>query len=74
MQYAIIETGGKQYRVKSGDVLFVEKLPVQAEDEVTFDKVLAVLDDEKEAVRHDRNRCLLCYQYSKHPTPHHLQK
>ena len=50
LQYAIIETGGKQYRVKSGDVLFVEKLPVEAESEITFDKVLAVLDDEKEAV------------------------
>ena len=50
MQYAIIVTGGKQYRVKSGDVLFVEKLPVEAGDTVTFDQVLAILDDEKEAV------------------------
>ncbi len=50
LQYAIIETGGKQYRVTSGDVLFVEKLPAEAGDSVTFDKVLAVLDDEKEAV------------------------
>ena len=50
LQYAIIVTGGKQYRVKSGDVLFVEKLPVEAGDTVTFDQVLAVLDDEKEAV------------------------
>jgi large subunit ribosomal protein L21 len=41
LQYAIIETGGKQYRVKSGDVVFIEKLPVEAEDEVTFDKVTA---------------------------------
>ena len=50
LQYAIIVTGGKQYRVKSGDVVFIEKLPVEAEDEVTFDQVLAVLDDEQEAV------------------------
>ena len=50
LQYAIIVTGGKQYRVKSGDVLFVEKLPVEAGDTVTFDQVLAVLDDEQEAV------------------------
>ena len=50
LQYAIIVTGGKQYRVKSGDVVFIEKLPVEAEDEVTFDKVLAVLDDEQEPV------------------------
>ena len=50
LQYVIIVTGGKQYRVKSGDVLFVEKLPVEAGDTVTFDQVLAILDDEKEAV------------------------
>ena len=43
--YAIIETGGKQYRVQEGDVIFVEKLPVEAEDKVVFDKVLAVIDD-----------------------------
>ena len=44
MAYAIIETGGKQYRVTSGDTIFVEKLPVEAEETVTFDKVLAVFD------------------------------
>ena len=40
--YAIIETGGKQYKVNEGDVLFVEKLDVNEGDKVTFDKVLAV--------------------------------
>lgn len=40
--YAIIETGGKQYRVQEGDVLFIEKLDVAAGDAVEFDKVLAV--------------------------------
>lgn len=40
--YAVIETGGKQYKVSEGDVLFVEKLDVEAGDTVTFDKVLAV--------------------------------
>ena len=40
--YAVIETGGKQYRVSEGDVLFIEKLPVEADQAVTFDKVLAV--------------------------------
>lgn len=50
MQYAIIVTGGKQYKVTSGDVLFVEKLPVEAGETVTFDQVLAVLDSEKEPV------------------------
>ena len=40
--YAIIETGGKQYRVEPGDVIYIEKLDVEAEDEVIFDKVVAV--------------------------------
>ncbi len=42
--HAIIETGGKQYKVAEGDVLFIEKLPVDAGDAIVFDKVLAVLD------------------------------
>ncbi len=40
--YAVIETGGKQYKVKAGDVLKVEKLNLKAGDEVVFDKVLFV--------------------------------
>lgn len=40
--YAIIETGGKQYRVEQGDVIYVEKLNAEAESEVIFDKVVAV--------------------------------
>lgn len=43
--YAIIETGGKQYKVKEGDVLFVEKLPAGEGESVTFDRVLAVSGD-----------------------------
>ena len=46
MKHAIIETGGKQYRVAEGDVVFIEKLNVEAGEAVTFDKVLAVIDDE----------------------------
>ncbi len=42
--YAIIETGGKQYRVQSGDVIYVEKLNAEVDEEVTFDKVVAVSD------------------------------
>ena len=42
--HAIIETGGKQYKVAEGDTLYIEKLNVEAGDTVTFDKVLAVLD------------------------------
>lgn len=40
--YAIIETGGKQYRVTEGDVIFIEKLVVDADSEYTFDKVVAI--------------------------------
>ena len=43
---AIIVTGGKQYTVSEGDVLFVEKLNAEAETTVKFDTVLAVLDGE----------------------------
>ena len=50
MQHAIIVTGGKQYRVAEGDLLFVEKLPAEAGDTVTFDQVLAVVDGEKEPI------------------------
>lgn len=45
--HAIIETGGKQYKVTEGDTLFIEKLDVNAGDAVTFDKVLAILDGDK---------------------------
>ena len=45
--YAIIETGGKQYKVAEGDTLFIEKLPNEAGETVTFDKVLALLDGDK---------------------------
>ena len=43
--YAIIATGGKQYKVSEGDVLFVEKLPVGAEEQFTITDVLAVSKD-----------------------------
>ncbi|HHX87331.1 MAG TPA: 50S ribosomal protein L21, partial [Firmicutes bacterium] len=42
--YAIIETGGKQYRVEEGKTLRVEKLPVEKGDPVVFDRVLMVQD------------------------------
>jgi large subunit ribosomal protein L21 len=44
LMYAVIETGGKQYRVQSGDVISVEKLPVSAGDKVTLDRVLVFSD------------------------------
>ena len=43
---AIIVTGGKQYTVAEGDILYVEKLGVEAEETVKFEQVLAVLDGE----------------------------
>ena len=43
--FAVIETGGKQYKVNEGDVVFIEKLAVEAEEKVTF-KVLALSDGE----------------------------
>ena len=40
--YAVLVTGGKQYRVEQGDVVYIEKLDVEADSEVKFDQVLAV--------------------------------
>ena len=44
--YAVLVTGGKQYRVQEGDVLFVEKLDVEVETTVEFDQILAVGKEE----------------------------
>ena len=43
--YAIIATGGKQYKVAEGDIIKVEKLGVEAGETVTFDQVLAINND-----------------------------
>lgn len=43
--YAVIETGGKQYRVQEGDVVFVEKLDVAEGETVNFDKVLILSNE-----------------------------
>lgn len=43
--YAIIETGGKQYKVAEGDIITVEKLGVEAGQDYTFDKVLVLAKD-----------------------------
>ena len=40
--YAVIVTGGKQYKVAEGDVLYIEKLDAEADAKITFDQVLAV--------------------------------
>ena len=44
--YAIIATGGKQYKVAEGDIIRVEKLGVEAGEKVTFDQVLLVSGDD----------------------------
>jgi large subunit ribosomal protein L21 len=47
MAYAIVATGGKQYKVQEGDVLKVEKLSGNVGEQVTFDKVLMFADGEQ---------------------------
>ncbi|MEN8906373.1 MAG: 50S ribosomal protein L21 [Clostridiales bacterium] len=44
--YAIMETGGKQYKVQEGDVVFVERLKLDEDEVVNFDKILFVSKDE----------------------------
>lgn len=43
--YAVIETGGKQYKVSEGDKVYIEKLKAEVDENVTFDKVLVVAKD-----------------------------
>ena len=48
--YAVIKTGGKQYRVQQGDGIFVEKINAQADEAVTFEEVLLVGDGEQSKI------------------------
>lgn len=48
--YAVIETGNKQYRVSAGDTLEIERLPIEAGQTYTFDRVLLVNNDGKMTV------------------------
>lgn len=43
--YAVIVTGGKQYRVEKGDIIYVEKIGIEADSSYTFDTVLAMGED-----------------------------
>ncbi len=76
--YAIIETGGKQYRVQEGDTLYVEKLPAEVGDYFEVDKVLAVVagDDVKigsplvedakvtlRVVRHGKGKKIIVFKF-----------
>jgi large subunit ribosomal protein L21 len=44
--YAVVETGGKQYKVQEGDVVYLEKLPYESGAEVIFDKVLVLAKED----------------------------
>ena len=44
--YAVLQTGGKQYRIEEGQILKVEKLPLDVETTIDFDKVLLVADED----------------------------
>ncbi|MBI2862366.1 MAG: 50S ribosomal protein L21, partial [Chloroflexi bacterium] len=48
--YAIVETGGKQYRVQPGQIVDVERLPVAAGETVALDRVLMVVEGEGKAI------------------------
>ena len=77
--FSIIETGGKQYKVKEGDKIKVEKLDGEAGTEVIFDKVLLKMSDEDkveigqpylkdvkvigEIINQGRNKKLIVYKY-----------
>jgi len=49
--FAVIETGGKQYLIKTGDTLKIEKLPVETGKEVVFDKVLLLANEDGKDVK-----------------------
>lgn len=49
--FAVIATGGKQYLVKTGDVLKIEKLPTEEGSKVVFDKVLLTANDDGTSVK-----------------------
>ena len=77
--YAIIATGGKQYKVAEGYVIRVEKLGLEAGSEYVFDKVLAVSDDElrigtptvegvtvtASVIKEDRAKKVIVYKYKR---------
>ena len=63
--YAVIATGGKQYRVAEGDVVRVEKLDAEIGSEVKFDQVLMVdgASVSGEVIAQDRSRKVVVYKY-----------
>lgn len=84
MMFAIIETGGKQYKVSEGDELFVEKLDAEAEGEVVFDKVLMVEGKvgtpyvegatvKATVVKHGKGKKIIVYKYKSKKNYHKKQ-
>ncbi len=80
---AVIETGGKQYTVENGTVLYIEKLDVEAGKTVKFDKVLMV-DDKvgtpyldatvtAEVEKHGKNKKIKVYKYNQKKNYHRTQ-
>lgn len=76
--YALIETGGKQYQVEKDQVLFIEKLPYEEGESVTFDKVLLVKKDDEvrvgtpyvegakvkgKVIKHGRGKKIIVFKY-----------
>ncbi len=74
--YAVIATGGKQYRVSEGDIINVEKLGAEKGEKVVFDQVLAIGGEamktgeavngatvEAEVIRNGRTRKVIVYKY-----------
>ena len=81
--YAIIATGGKQYKVSEGDIITIEKLGVEAGEKVTFDQVLAVSDNglkvgadaanatvEASVVKEGRAKKVIVYKYKRKTGDH----
>jgi large subunit ribosomal protein L21 len=86
--YAVIQTGGKQYRVQPGDTIKVEKMEVEPGQTVEFTEVLMVADGEQirvghptidgvkvaaEIVKHDRDEKILVYKYRRRKAWHKKQ-
>ena len=76
--YAVIATGGKQYKVSEGDIITIEKLGVEAGQKVTFDQVIAVSNNglkvgadvanatvEASVVKEGRGKKVIVYKYKR---------
>jgi large subunit ribosomal protein L21 len=71
--YAVIATGGKQYRVSIGDEIFIEKLEGEAGEAITFDQVIAIFDEgyksgagaivEGEIVKQGKQKKIIIFKY-----------